>query len=90
MLGEFRYGIAEPRYRAAYEAWLASELAHFDVLTDERHVVRAPGMSRMHDGKRRGEEGETGYEPDAVGTHAKTPPSCRGCCLVDCVAQLER
>ncbi len=37
VLGEFRYGIAESRHRAAYEAWLASELGHFDILaiTDE-------------------------------------------------------
>lgn len=32
VLGEFRYGIAESRHRAAYEAWLGSRLAHFDVL----------------------------------------------------------
>jgi tRNA(fMet)-specific endonuclease VapC len=32
VLGEFRYGIAESRYRAAYEAWLDLELPHFDIL----------------------------------------------------------
>ena len=32
VLGEFRYGIAESRHRAAYEAWLTSHLAHFEVL----------------------------------------------------------
>ena len=32
VLGEFRYGIAESRHRAAYEAWLDSHLTHFDVL----------------------------------------------------------
>ena len=32
VLGEFRYGIAESRHRAAYEGWLESQLAHFDVL----------------------------------------------------------
>jgi predicted nucleic acid-binding protein len=32
VLSEFRYGIAQSRHRAAYERWLASELAHFDVL----------------------------------------------------------
>jgi tRNA(fMet)-specific endonuclease VapC len=32
VLGEFRYGIAESRQRAAYEAWLASQLSHFEVL----------------------------------------------------------
>ena len=32
VLGEFRYGIAESRQRAAYEAWLDSQLSHFEVL----------------------------------------------------------
>ena len=32
VLGEFRYGIAESRHRRTYEAWLDSELPHFDVL----------------------------------------------------------
>ena len=32
VLGEFRYGISESRHRAAYEAWLESQLTHFDVL----------------------------------------------------------
>ena len=32
VLGEFRYGIAESRHRSAYEAWLESQLARFDVL----------------------------------------------------------
>ncbi|HLX29522.1 MAG TPA: type II toxin-antitoxin system VapC family toxin [Casimicrobiaceae bacterium] len=32
VLGEFRYGIARSRHRATYEGWLASQLAHFDVL----------------------------------------------------------
>lgn len=31
-LGEFRYGIAESKHRAAYEAWLDIELPHFEVL----------------------------------------------------------
>jgi tRNA(fMet)-specific endonuclease VapC len=37
VLGEFRYGIAESRHRKAYEKWLETQLAHFDVLavTDE-------------------------------------------------------
>ena len=37
VLGEFRYGIAESRHRAVYEAWLESHLTYFDVLavTDE-------------------------------------------------------
>ena len=32
VLGEFRYGIAQSRKRASYEAWLDSNLLHFDVL----------------------------------------------------------
>ena len=32
VLGEFRYGIAVSRHRSAYEAWLESQLPHFDVL----------------------------------------------------------
>lgn len=32
VLGEFRYGIAGSRHRAAYEAWLAEHLIDFDVL----------------------------------------------------------
>lgn len=43
VLGEFRYGIAQSRHRAAYERWLESELRHFDVLpvTDETTVSYA-------------------------------------------------
>jgi tRNA(fMet)-specific endonuclease VapC len=33
VLGEFRYGIAESRHRAAYEAWLEAQLPHFEILT---------------------------------------------------------
>jgi predicted nucleic acid-binding protein len=33
VLGEFRYGIAESRHRKAYDAWLASQLIHFEVLS---------------------------------------------------------
>lgn len=32
VLGEFRYGIAQSRHRAAYERWLASEVRHFELL----------------------------------------------------------
>lgn len=37
VLGEFRYGIAQSRHRAAYEQWLKDQLRHFEVLpvTDE-------------------------------------------------------
>ena len=43
VLGEFRYGIAESRHRAAYEAWLHTHLLDFDVLavTDETTVAYA-------------------------------------------------
>ena len=33
VLGEFRYGIAASRHRAAYEAWLDENLALFEVLS---------------------------------------------------------
>lgn len=32
VLGEFRYGIARSRHRAAYEKWLLAQLRHFEVL----------------------------------------------------------
>jgi tRNA(fMet)-specific endonuclease VapC len=43
VLGEFRYGIAGSRHRVAYESWLASHLAQFDVLavTEETTVSYA-------------------------------------------------
>lgn len=43
VLGEFRYGIAESRHRATYEAWLESQLPRFDVLTvtDETAIAYA-------------------------------------------------
>ena len=43
VLGEFRFGIAASRHRRVYEAWLESELAHFDVLaiTNETTVSYA-------------------------------------------------
>jgi len=33
VLGEFRYGIAQSRHRAAYEEWLEAQLSDFDILT---------------------------------------------------------
>jgi predicted nucleic acid-binding protein len=33
VLGEFRYGIAQSKHRATYEAWLKSQLPFFDILT---------------------------------------------------------
>ena len=43
VLGEFRYGIAESRHRAAYETWLAAHLPAFEILavTDETTVAYA-------------------------------------------------
>jgi predicted nucleic acid-binding protein len=43
VLGEFRYGIARSKHRAAYERWLASELSYFEVLpvTEETTVSYA-------------------------------------------------
>jgi len=43
VLGEFRYGIAESRHRAAYETWLKTHLPQFETLavTDETAVVYA-------------------------------------------------
>jgi tRNA(fMet)-specific endonuclease VapC len=43
VLGEFRYGIAQSRHRTSYEAWLESQLPHFDVLavTDETAIAYA-------------------------------------------------
>jgi tRNA(fMet)-specific endonuclease VapC len=43
VLGEFRYGIASSRHRAAYETWLDNHLPHFDILsvTDDTAVVYA-------------------------------------------------
>ena len=33
VLGEFRYGIAESRHRAAYETWLETHGSQFEILT---------------------------------------------------------
>jgi len=43
VLGEFRYGIAQSRHRADYEAWLVAQLPHFDILavTDETAIAYA-------------------------------------------------
>ena len=43
VLGEFRYGIAQSRHRATYEAWLESHTPHFEVLpvTEETAVTYA-------------------------------------------------
>ena len=43
VLGEFRYGIAQSRHRSSYEAWLGSNLIHFDILpvTEETAIAHA-------------------------------------------------
>jgi predicted nucleic acid-binding protein len=43
VLGQFRYGIAESKHRAAYEAWLTARLSHFDIfaVTGETAIVYA-------------------------------------------------
>jgi tRNA(fMet)-specific endonuclease VapC len=41
VLGEFRYGIAQSRHRSAYEAWLDSELRHFEVLAVNEETATA-------------------------------------------------
>jgi predicted nucleic acid-binding protein len=43
VLGEFRYGIAGSRHCAAYESWLATHLAQFEVLamTQEATITYA-------------------------------------------------
>jgi tRNA(fMet)-specific endonuclease VapC len=43
VLGEFRYGMATSRHRAAYETWLDRHLPAFEILmvTDETAVVYA-------------------------------------------------
>jgi tRNA(fMet)-specific endonuclease VapC len=43
VLGEFRYGIALSKHRPSYEAWLETQLSHFDILsvTDETAVTYA-------------------------------------------------
>ena len=47
VLGEFRYGIAESRHRATYEAWLGSQLPHFDILSLTEETTIAYAMLRV-------------------------------------------
>ena len=47
VLGEFRYGIAGSRHRPAYEAWLKSQLAHFDVLAVTEETATAYATLRV-------------------------------------------
>ena len=47
VLGEFRYGIAQSKHRAAYEAWLDSHLLHFDILTVTQDTALAYAALRV-------------------------------------------
>lgn len=47
VLGEFRYGIAQSKHRSAYEAWLESQLPHFDVLTVTEETAVAYAALRV-------------------------------------------
>jgi tRNA(fMet)-specific endonuclease VapC len=45
VLGEFRYGIAQSRHRATYEAWLQSQLRHFEILpVTDRTAIDYAGL----------------------------------------------
>jgi predicted nucleic acid-binding protein len=47
VIGEFRYGIAQSRHRAAYEGWLDSHLRDFDVLSVTEETAVAYAVLRM-------------------------------------------
>lgn len=47
VLGEFRYGIAGSRHRAAYEAWLEEQLPHFEILTVTDRTAVAYALLRV-------------------------------------------
>lgn len=47
VLGEFRYGITGSRHRAAYEAWLESQLRHFEVLVVTEETTFAYASIRV-------------------------------------------
>ncbi len=47
VLGEFRYGIAVSRHRSAYEAWLESQLPHFEVLAVTAETATAYAELRV-------------------------------------------
>ncbi len=47
VLGEFRYGIASSRHRPKYEAWLDSQLPHFDVLPVTEDTARSYAAVRI-------------------------------------------
>ena len=47
VLGEFRYGIALSRHRAAYEQWLESHLWNFDVLMVNEETANSYAALRV-------------------------------------------
>lgn len=47
VIGEFRYGIAASRHRTAYEAWLISQLPHFEILTVTDETATAYAALRV-------------------------------------------
>ena len=47
VLGEFRYGIAQSKHRSDYEAWLASQLPSFDILTVTEETAVAYAALRV-------------------------------------------
>lgn len=47
VLGEFRYGIATSSHRSAYEAWLESELVHFEILPVKEETAAAYATLRV-------------------------------------------
>ena len=47
VIGEFRYGIAQSRYRERYEAWLSEHLGDFDVLNLTEETAAAYAALRV-------------------------------------------
>ena len=47
VLGEFRYGIAESRHRAAYEAWLETQLQAFRILAVTESTAASYAVLRV-------------------------------------------
>lgn len=47
VLGEFRYGIAQSRHRASYEAWLDEHLRNFEILEVTAEIATAYATLRL-------------------------------------------
>jgi predicted nucleic acid-binding protein len=47
VIGEFRYGIAQSRRRAAYEAWLSAHLPQFEILAVTEETALAYAALRV-------------------------------------------